>query len=76
MSYFCVDVNCKTEIEHQLEGLQIGADDYIPKPFVMGILILKMQNFIRARYRILDHYAKSLEVDPHKMTFNAWMRLS
>lgn len=68
---FVLMLTAKTEIEHQLEGLQTGADDYIPKPFVMGILILKIQNFIRARYRILDHYAKSLEVDPHKMTFNA-----
>ena len=64
-------LTAKTEIEHHLDSLRTGADDYIPKSSVMNILILKIQNFIRARYRILDHYAKSLEVDPHKMTFNA-----
>lgn len=67
---FVLLLTAKTEIEHQLEGLQVGADDYIPKPFLMDILVLKIQNFIRAKHRILDHYAKSMEVVPQKMTFN------
>jgi two-component system sensor histidine kinase/response len=68
---FVLMLTARIETEHQLEGLQVGADDYIAKPFRMDILILKIRNFIRVRYRILDHYAKSLEVDPKKMTFNA-----
>lgn len=68
---FVLVLTAKTEIEHQLEGLQVGADDYIPKPFLMNILVLKIRNFIRAKYRILDHYAQSMEIDPQKLTFNA-----
>ena len=54
-----------------MEGLQMGADDYIPNPFSLAILTTKIQNMMRTRRRMLDKYAKSLEVEPEKITFNA-----
>lgn len=64
-------LSAKTDIKDQMEGLQMGADDYIPKPFSLAILITKIQNMMRTRRRMLDKYAKSLEVEPEKITFNA-----
>ena len=61
----------KADIKDQMEGLQMGADDYIPKPFSLAILTTKIQNMMRTRRRMLDKYAKSLEVEPEKITFNA-----
>lgn len=34
-------LSAKADIKYQLEGLQVGADDYIPKPFSMPILKLR-----------------------------------
>lgn len=64
-------LSAKTDIKDQMEGLQMGADDYIPKPFSLAILTTKLQNMMRTRRRMLDKYAKSLEVEPEKITFNA-----
>lgn len=64
-------LSAKTDIKDQMEGLQMGSDDYIPKPFSLAILTTKIQNMMRTRRRMLDKYAKSLEVEPEKITFNA-----
>ena len=64
-------LSAKTDIKDQMEGLQMGADDYIPKPFSLAILTTKIQNMMRTRRRMLEKYAKSLEVEPEKITFNA-----
>ena len=64
-------LSAKTDIKDQLEGLQVGADDYIPKPFAIAVITSKIQNMMRTRRHMLERYAKSLEVDPEKITFNA-----
>lgn len=64
-------LSAKSEIKDQMEGLQVGADDYIPKPFSLSILTTKIQNMMRTRRRMLERYSKSLEVEPEKITFNA-----
>ena len=48
-------LSAKTDIKDQMEGLQMGADDYIPKPFSLAILTTKIQNMMRTRRRILDN---------------------
>ena len=50
-------LSAKTDIKDQMEGLQMGADDYIPKPFSLAILTTKIQNMMRTRRRMLDKYA-------------------
>ncbi len=64
-------LSAKNEIKDQMEGLQMGADDYIPKPFVLAVVIAKIQNMMRTRHRMLEKYSKSMEVEPEKITFNA-----
>lgn len=64
-------LSAKTDLKDQMEGLQGGADDYIPKPFVLSVVTTKIQNMLRTRWRMLERYAKSLEVQPEKITFNA-----
>lgn len=64
-------LSAKTDIKDQMEGLQVGADDYIPKPFSLSILTTKIQNMMRTRRRMIERYSKSMEVEPEKVTFNA-----
>lgn len=63
-------LSAKTDLKEQLEGLQVGADDYIPKPFSMAIVSTKIRNLFRTHYRAIDYYSKSLEIEPEKVALN------
>lgn len=63
-------LSAKSNTEDQLEGLQVGADDYVAKPFTFSVLSMKIQNMLKSRRRMQEHYSKSLEVEPEKITFN------
>lgn len=63
-------LSAKTEIKEQLEGLQVGADDYIPKPFSIAIVVAKIKNLFRTRYRAIEHYSKSLDIEPKTIALN------
>lgn len=64
-------LSAKTDLHDQLGGLQVGADDYIPKPFTLPVLTAKIQNVLRTRRRTYELYSKSLEVEPEKIAFSA-----
>lgn len=64
-------LSAKSDVKDQLEGLQMGADDYIAKPFSLAVLTTKIQNMMRTRMHMLERYNKTLEVEPEKVTFNA-----
>lgn len=70
LSYSNIYAVCKADIKYQLEGLQVGADDYIAKPFSMAILKAKIMNMLRTRHRIFEHYSNTTEIEPEKLTNN------
>ena len=63
-------LSAKVDIKYQLEGLQVGADDYIAKPFSMEVLRTKILNMLRTRYRIFERYSNMTEIRPEKLTSN------
>ena len=40
-------LTAKGEADERVEGLEVGADDYLPKPFEPKELILRIQNIVR-----------------------------
>lgn len=64
-------LSAKVDTKYQLEGFQVGADDYIPKPFSMPILKAKIQNVLRTRHRAFEHYSNTTEVEPEKLANNS-----
>lgn len=42
-------LTAKAEVEDRIEGLDMGADDYLPKPFVMGELLARIRAMLRRR---------------------------
>lgn len=42
-------LTAKSEIEDRIEGLDAGADDYLPKPFAMGELLARVRALLRRR---------------------------
>lgn len=42
-------LTAKSEVEDRIEGLDLGADDYLPKPFGMGELLARIRAMLRRR---------------------------
>lgn len=63
-------LSAKADLKEQLEGLQVGADDYIPKPFSLALVTSKIKNILRTRHRAMLHYSNSLEIEPEKIALN------
>lgn len=56
--------------ERELEGLRIGADIYVVKPFNMRRLVMQCNNLINTR-RVLQHkYARQLDMKVEKIATN------
>lgn len=53
-------LTAKTTIEDKLSGIELGADDYITKPFNAQYLDARIQNIIKQRKRLQDFYRSSM----------------
>jgi len=42
-------LTARSEPEHRVRGLELGVDDYMPKPFEPRELLLRLQNILRRR---------------------------
>ena len=42
-------LTAKAEVEDRIEGLDLGADDYLPKPFAFGELLARVRAMLRRR---------------------------
>ena len=42
-------LTARAEVEDRIEGLDLGADDYLPKPFAMGELLARVRAMLRRR---------------------------
>ena len=66
-------LSAKTELESRIHGFQLGADDYIPKPFSPHELVLRLRAVLRRRHTLMEALvAGPLIVDPIalKVTLN------
>ncbi|MBQ1411441.1 MAG: response regulator transcription factor [Oscillospiraceae bacterium] len=42
-------LTARAEVEDRIQGLDLGADDYLPKPFAMGELLARIRAMLRRR---------------------------
>ncbi|MBO9593997.1 MAG: response regulator [Niabella sp.] len=63
-------LTARAETEQQIKGLEMGADDYVVKPFSIALLEAKVQGVLRMRRKLREYYAASKAIEPEKMTFN------
>lgn len=53
--------------EHQLEGLQTGASDYMTKPFNFEILLSKIKNLLAQQDQFKKTYQKQVQAQPSEI---------
>lgn len=67
-------LTAKSEVEDKIEGLDMGADDYLPKPFVMGELLARIRAMLRRREEFTPDILKcgniSLNIQSYELSGN------
>ncbi len=63
-------LTAKTTISDQIEGVEVGADAYITKPFNMQFLKAKINQLIQSRRKLYAHFSQDVYLMPNKMTDN------
>ena len=66
-------LTAKSEVENRILGLELGADDYIGKPFEPKELLLRIKNIIKSKNKIdlnIKYFIGSAEIDLNKMLIN------
>jgi two-component system phosphate regulon response regulator OmpR len=66
-------LTAKGEVENRIKGLELGADDYLGKPFEPKELLLRIKNIINKSNKIdlkSKHTVGVAEIDLNKMTIS------
>jgi len=59
-------LSAKSSIEDRIQGLQLGIDDYIPKPFSSDYLKSRIENLIAQRKALQTAFLSKYDVQPGK----------
>ena len=65
-------LTAKSEVADRIEGLDLGADDYLPKPFVMEELLARVRAMLRRRESFIPEVmeAGDLRLNPSDVTLS------
>ena len=64
-------LTAKGEVESRIKGLELGADDYISKPFEPKELLLRIKNIINKNNKVdlnIKHFVGNAQIDLNKMS--------
>ena len=61
-------LTAKSSEEQQLMGIEMGADDYITKPFNFQILEAKINNILSLRHNLRTVFKDKLQIEPKDIT--------
>jgi signal transduction histidine kinase/DNA-binding response OmpR family regulator len=64
-------LTARTAEEYQIEGLELGADDYITKPFNFDLLRLRIQKFIEWTKKSHAIFSQKMDVNPAEITITS-----
>lgn len=66
-----VMLTAKATIEERIAGLELGADDYLPKPFNARELEVRVKNLIEQRKRLQKQFSRSILLEPRGIMINS-----
>lgn len=62
-------LTAKAEVEDQVQGLDLGADDYLPKPFSMDLLLARVRATLRRREEFTPTVLQCGNISLNQQTF-------
>ena len=62
-------LTAKGEIEDQVQGLDLGADDYLPKPFSMQLLLARVRALLRRREELTPNVLRRGSITLNQQTY-------
>lgn len=63
-------LTAKTAVEYNMEGLRMGADDYITKPFNINILLSRCNNLVNNRIMLQEKFSKQPQTNMQILATN------
>ena len=63
-------LTAQTAIEYNIEGLRLGADDYITKPFNIKTLITRCNNLVNNRRILQEKFSRQTDFSPRLIATN------
>ena len=62
-------LTARTEIDQRIEGLDAGADDYLPKPFATGELLARVRAMLRRKDNFVPDLLRFGELSLNRSTY-------
>lgn len=64
-------LTARTAEEYQIEGLELGADDYITKPFNINLVRLRINKFIEWTKKNHNIFKQKIDINPAEITITS-----
>ena len=64
-------LTARTSLIYKVDGLEMGADDYVTKPFHMRLLTARIKNLIESRKSLQEHFSKTYDLSPSGIALNS-----
>lgn len=61
-------LTARSSVENRLAGLELGADDYMTKPFHVAELEARIRNLLRQRDNLRKRFQRGFKVEPKEVT--------
>ena len=61
-------LTARAAIEDRLEGFELGADEYLTKPFNVNELHVRINNLLEQRRNLRERFGKEIKVQPKDIT--------
>ena len=62
-------LTARAEVEDQIQGLDLGADDYLPKPFSMELLLARVRAMLRRREEFTPNVLRRGSITLNQQTY-------
>jgi AraC-like DNA-binding protein len=64
-------LTARTAEEYKIEGFELGADDYLTKPFNFNLLKLRIRKFLEWRDKCHLSFSQKMDVSPSEITITS-----
>ena len=63
-------LTAKVGEQNQMDGYQVGADDYLTKPIDLNLLRVRINNLIKSRNELREYFTSTIDLVPDRLVTN------